>query len=110
MSERERTLVELPSGVKVEIAELTASESLQADDMVGNSRSPMRAMKTYAIASIRTLDGEPVVPFKNELEFMKVAKRLTATDAFTLADRYSDLYSPPAAEDLKNEPSASTED
>lgn len=65
----------------VELRVLNAEESMIADDFVGESSSQTRSFKTYAFCSIRKINGKPVNPLANAIEFKSVVEHF---DLFTV--------------------------
>jgi transcription termination factor Rho len=102
--------VKLSDRTTAVLAPLSAIESLNADELVGASRSPAAANKVYAICSIRQLNGEPVNPQKNKAEFISVASRLDFGEMLKLGIEYGKITEATFSDELKNELAALSSD
>ena len=102
--------VDLGSGKTVVISPLNALESIQADDILGENATETKANKVYAICSIRKLNNAEVFPFRNKLEFQKVAGQLSLSDLMALSMAVSTQLSDTLSDDLKKLLAASESD
>ncbi len=73
----------------VKLQVLTAEESMLADDYVGESISQARAFKTYALCSIREINGKPVHPLANQIEFNEVREHFSMLSIGALVREFS---------------------
>lgn len=100
--------VKLSDKTEVVISKLDSLESMKADEYIGASKSAALANKVYAIASIRKINGEAVIPLKNLAEFQAVAKRLDVTEVMRLGLAVDEIN--PVPDDLKKILEARQED
>ena len=95
--------VALSDRTTVVIAPLSAAETLNADEIIGGSKSEALANKIYAICSVRKLNGEKVHPQKNKIECMSVAGQLDLGEMLKLGIEYTKITTATFSDDLKNE-------
>lgn len=90
----------------VVLRELSALDSLAVDDYVGESVSPNRAYKTYAVCSVAEFNGDKQNPVGNEIDFRFILERLTVGELGKLVKAYVEFAGELAeAHDPKDSPS-----
>jgi hypothetical protein len=95
--------IKLSDRTTVVIAPMTAAETLNADEIVGASKSEALANKVYAICSVRKFNGEPVHPQKAKAEFLSLAQRLDFGEMLKLGLEFGKLTSDSFSAELKND-------
>ena len=97
----------LSGGRKATFRTLNARESMKADAMIVEGANQAVFIKTYAICSIREVDGKPTNALANRTEFDAFADTLTLGDLVKATEAFRDEENI-EGEDLKNESSATT--
>ena len=98
-------VIELQNGRQAEVKRLDGFDQLKADALCGATESGMQVSRTYGICMLQKIDGNPVAPLANDLEFQNTARSLTAGDTLILARVYGQLEKVESGPALKNAPS-----
>lgn len=82
---------------------MSAFDSLNADEIVGASKSEALANKVYAICSIKKFNGDVVFPQKSKAEFASIASRLSFGEMIKLGIEHGKFTADSMSDELKNE-------
>lgn len=100
--------VKLSARTQVTLRLMKPSETLLADEYVGSTLSPMKAYKTYAVCCLRSINGQPVVPLQDQVQFERTMDMLDLFELDKLVEEFRAMSTIPVDE-LKNESAAQSE-
>lgn len=107
--EKTDTELTLSERTKVTLRLMKPSETLLADEYVGMSASPLRAFKTYAVCCLRSVNGTPVVPLQDQVQFERTMDMFDLFELDKLVSEFRKLSTIPV-DDLKNASTAPSND
>lgn len=108
MSQVEKT-VDISPRTKVVLRLMKPTETLIADEYIGNKISLGAAYKTYAVCSLRSINGAPVVPLQDHVQFERTMDSLDIFELDRLVSEFLAMSKVPV-DHLKNESAAQSED
>lgn len=97
-----------PTGRTVVIRELTGREAARAYEYLSNDANQATAMLNVTVCSIRSVDGTPVVPMQDKLQYDATLDKFMSRDLDALIMAYIET-SNEVTTDLKNEPAGATD-
>lgn len=94
--------IELNPTLRVKLKKLSVFESIQADEICGPESNDNKVSKVYAVCSIREVNGKPVFPLRNRLEFADLAEKIDLGEGLLLIAITSKMMKRSMSADLKN--------